>query len=203
MNSFFLFSAKFLEFLQFVENSGKKYLTPRSLDSRRREQESGGETVSLTRTENGAWTRTPTCYSRRPRRLLLDVPCGVEPPGHFARSGDASHHGFQQGSIGLQLFHTKRKSSTGNTFRQNFSLISSILIHFSIFSGPQQLPHFMQYNTFLKRSKIKIKMSISSSYLTTTAWEKFVEKYDDFMRNFKTKVKNEKRKKKLCFHIKW
>ena len=111
MNSFFLFSAKFLEFLQFVENSGKQYLTPRSLDSRRREQEIGGETVSLTRTERGVWTRTPTCYSRRPRRLLLDVPCGVEPPGYFARSGNASHHGFQQGSIGLQLFRTKREKA--------------------------------------------------------------------------------------------
>ena len=128
MNSFFLFSAKFLEFLQFVENSGKQYLTPRSLDSRRREQEIGGETVSLTRTERGVWTRPPTCYSRRPRRLLLDVPCGVEPPGYFARSGNASHHGFQQGSIGLHLFHTKRDSSTGNTFRQNFSLVSLIRI---------------------------------------------------------------------------
>ena len=46
-------------------------------------------------------------------------------------------------------------------------------------------------------------MSIPSSYLTTMAWEKFVEKYDAFMRNFKTKVKNEKRNKKLCFHLKW
>ena len=46
-------------------------------------------------------------------------------------------------------------------------------------------------------------MSIPSSYLTTAAWEKFVEKHDDFMRNFKTKVKNEKRNKKLCFHLKW
>ena len=132
MNSFFLFSVKFLEFLQLVENygkfSGSKVFEASSLDSRRREQEIGGETVSLTRTERGVWTRTPTCYSRRPRRLLLDVPCGVEPPGHFARSGNASHHGFQQGSIGLQLFHTKRESSTGNTFRQNFSLVSSILI---------------------------------------------------------------------------
>ena len=46
-------------------------------------------------------------------------------------------------------------------------------------------------------------MSISFSYFTTTAWEKFVEKHDAFMRNFKTKVKNEKRKKKLCFRLKW
>ena len=35
-------------------------------------------------------------------------------------------------------------------------------------------------------------MSISFSYLTTMAWEKFVEKYDDFMRNSKTKIDNEK-----------
>ena len=46
-------------------------------------------------------------------------------------------------------------------------------------------------------------MSIPSSYLTTMAWEKFVGKHDDFMRNFKTKVENEKRNKKLCFLIKW
>ena len=46
-------------------------------------------------------------------------------------------------------------------------------------------------------------MSIPSSYLTTMAWEKFVEKHDAFMRNFKTKVENEKRNKKLCFHLKW
>ena len=46
-------------------------------------------------------------------------------------------------------------------------------------------------------------MSIPSSYLTTMAWEKFVEKHDAFMRNFKTKVENEKRNKKLCFLIKW
>ena len=46
-------------------------------------------------------------------------------------------------------------------------------------------------------------MSIPSSYLTTMAWEKFVEKHDAFMRNFKTKVKNEKRNTKLCFHLKW
>ena len=51
----------------------------------------------------------------------------------------------------------------------------------------------MQYITLLKGEKIKIKMSIPSSYLTTTAWEKFVEKHDDFMRNFKTKVENEKK----------
>ena len=30
-------------------------------------------------------------------------------------------------------------------------------------------------------------MSIPSSYLTTMAWEKFVEKHDAFMRNFKIK----------------
>ena len=46
-------------------------------------------------------------------------------------------------------------------------------------------------------------MSISFSYLTTTAWEKFVEKYDDFMRNSKTTINNEKRNKKLCFRTKW
>ena len=46
-------------------------------------------------------------------------------------------------------------------------------------------------------------MSIPSSYLTTTAWEKFVEKHDDFMRNFKTKINNEKRNKKLYFLTKW
>ena len=46
-------------------------------------------------------------------------------------------------------------------------------------------------------------MSIPFSYLTTMAWDKFVEKYDAFMRNSKTKGKNEKRKKKLCFHLKW
>mgnify|MGYP004088990553 CR=1 FL=1 len=41
MNSFFLFSVKFLEFLQLVENygkfSGSKVFEARSLDSRRRE----------------------------------------------------------------------------------------------------------------------------------------------------------------------
>ena len=154
--------------------------------------------MSLTRTENGAWTRTPTCYSRRPRRLLLDVPCGVEPPGHFARSGDASHHGFQQGSIGLQVFH-KNESGTGNTFRQNFSLVSSSLINFR---------DFLVRSSFLischiKSNKKQLNMSIPSSYLTTTAWEKFVEKHDDFMRNFKTTGKNEKRNTKLCFRLKW
>ena len=134
--------------------------------------------MSLTRTENGAWTRTPTCYSRRSRRLLLEVPCGVDPPGHFARSGNASHHGLQQGYI-------------GNTFRQNFSLVSLILI----------FRDFLVHSSFLischtkKLTKNQIKMSIPSSYLTTMAWEKFVEKHDAFMRNFKTKVKNEKRRK--------
>ena len=46
-------------------------------------------------------------------------------------------------------------------------------------------------------------MSIPFSDFTTMAWEKFVEKHDDFMRNFKTTVENEKRNKKLCFHLKW
>ena len=46
-------------------------------------------------------------------------------------------------------------------------------------------------------------MSIPSSYFTTMAWEKFVEKHDAFMRNSKTKVENEKRNKKLCFRLKW
>ena len=46
-------------------------------------------------------------------------------------------------------------------------------------------------------------MSIPSSYITAMAWEKFVEKYGAFMRNFNIKVKNEKRNKKLCFHQKW
>ena len=46
-------------------------------------------------------------------------------------------------------------------------------------------------------------MSIPSFYLTTMAWEKFVEKYDDFMRNSKTKINNEKRNTKLCFRAKW
>ena len=46
-------------------------------------------------------------------------------------------------------------------------------------------------------------MSSPFSYLTNMAWKKFVEKHGDFMRNFKTKVKNKKRKKKLCFHLKW
>jgi len=50
--------------------------------------------------------------------------------------------------------------------------------------------HAISY--FTKKSKIKIKMSISFSYFTTTAWEKFVEKHDDFMRNSKTKINNEK-----------
>ena len=156
--------------------------------------------MSLTRTERGAWTRTPTCYSRRPRRLLLDVPCGVEPPGYFARSGNASHHGFQQGSIGLQLFRTKKKgkSSTGNTFRQNFSLVSSILI-FQIFRSIVD----SSFHVLQKSIKNKTKMSIPLSFFTTMAWEKFVEKHDAFMRNFKTKVENEKRNKKLCFRLKW
>ena len=61
----------------------------------------------------------------------------------------------------------------------------------------------MQYITLLKIDKKQLNMSIPSSYLTTMAWEKFVEKHDDFMRNFKTKVKNEKRNKKLCFRQKW
>ena len=46
-------------------------------------------------------------------------------------------------------------------------------------------------------------MSIPSSYLTTTAWAKFVEKHDDFMRNSMTKMKNKKQNKKLCFRTKW
>ena len=46
-------------------------------------------------------------------------------------------------------------------------------------------------------------MSIPFSYFTTKAWEKFVEKYDDFMRNSKTKIKNEKTNTKLCFRTKW
>ena len=45
-------------------------------------------------------------------------------------------------------------------------------------------------------------MSISFSYLTTMAWEKFVEKYDDFMRNSKTKVKNKKKTIKTMFSYK-
>ena len=152
--------------------------------------------MSLTRTENGAWTRTPTCYSRRPRRLLLDVPCGVEPPGHFARSGNASHHGFQQGSIGLHLFHTKRDSSTGNTFRQNFSLVSSIFTNFRDFQVHSSF--LISCHTIIYDKK-QINMSISFSYLTTMAWEKFVEKYDDFMRNSKTKINNEKTIKNYVF----
>ena len=59
------------------------------------------------------------------------------------------------------------------------------------------------YQYHIKINKKQLNMSIPSSYLTTMAWEKFVEKHDDFMRNFKTKVKNEKRNKKLCFLIKW
>ena len=174
MNSFFLFSVKFLEFLQLVENygkfSGSKVFEASSLDSRRREQEIGGETVSLTRTERGVWTRTPTCYSRRPRRLLLDVPCGVEPPGHFARSGNASHHGFQQGSIGLQLFH-KKESSTGHTFRQNFSLVSSSLINFRDFLVRSSFLISCHMIIYYKK-KNKLKMSIPFSYFTTNGMGK-------------------------------
>ena len=92
----------------------------------------------------------------------------------------------------------RRESSTGNTFRQNFSLVSSILI----------FRDFLVHSSFLiscytKIHKKHIKMSIPSSYLTTMAWEKFVEKHDAFMRNSNTKVENEKRNKKLCFHLKW
>ena len=46
-------------------------------------------------------------------------------------------------------------------------------------------------------------MSIPFSYFTTTAWEKFVEKHDDFMRNSKTKIDNKKQNTKLYFRIKW
>ena len=46
-------------------------------------------------------------------------------------------------------------------------------------------------------------MSIPFSYITTTAWEKFVEKHDAFMRNSNTKVENGKTNTKLCFHLKW
>ena len=46
-------------------------------------------------------------------------------------------------------------------------------------------------------------MSVPFSYLTNTAWEKFVEKHDDFMQNSKTKIDNEKRNTKLYFHKKW
>ena len=46
-------------------------------------------------------------------------------------------------------------------------------------------------------------MSIPFSYFTTKAWAKFVEKHDDFMRNSKTKIKNEKTNTKLCFRTKW
>ena len=42
-------------------------------------------------------------------------------------------------------------------------------------------------------------MSIPSSFVTATAWDKFVEKYGAFMRNFNTKVKNEKRNKNYVF----
>ena len=141
--------------------------------------------MSLTRTERGVWTRTPPCYSRRPRRLLLDVPCGVEPPGHFARSGNASHHGFQHGSIGI-------------LFDKIFHLFLQFLFFVIFWSIVASSFHVIQ-----KFTKIKIKMSISFSYFTTTAWEKFVEKHDDFMRNSKTKINNEKRNKKLCFRLKW
>ena len=154
--------------------------------------------MSLTRTERGVWTRTPTCYSRRPRRLLLDVPCGVEPPGHFARSGNASHHGFQQGSIGLHLFHTKkRKAVPAILFDKIFHLFLQFLFFVIFWSIVASSFHAIQY--FIKKSKIKIKMSISFSYLTTMAWEKFVEKYDDFMRNSKTKINNEKTIKNYVF----
>ena len=46
-------------------------------------------------------------------------------------------------------------------------------------------------------------MSDPFSYLTNAAWEKFVEKHDDFMQNSKTKIDNEKRNTKLYFHKKW
>ena len=42
-------------------------------------------------------------------------------------------------------------------------------------------------------------MSIPFSYFTTKAWAKFVEKHDDFMRNSKTKVNNEKTIKNYVF----
>ena len=54
----------------------------------------------------------------------------------------------------------------------------------------------MSYKKIIKKH---IKMSIPSSYLTTMAWEKFVEKHDAFMRNFKTKVENEKEIKNYVF----
>ena len=95
--------------------------------------------------------------------------------------------------------HKKEKSSTGNTFRQNFSLVSSILI-FRDF--PVQSSFLISCHTILYDKK-QINMSISFSYLTTMAWEKFVEKYDDFMRNSKTKINNENNNKKLCFRTKW
>ena len=91
--------------------------------------------------------------------------------------------------------HKKEKSSTGNTFRQNFSLVSLTPI----------FRDFLVHSSFLischtiKINKKHLNMSIPSSYLTNITWEKFVEKHDDFMQNFKTKGKNEKRNKSCLF----
>ena len=107
--------------------------------------------------------------------------------------------GSSKGLSAFICFTQKRESRTGNTFRQNFSLVSSILI-FRDF--PVQSSFLISCHTILYDKK-QINMSISFSYLTTMAWEKFVEKYDDFMRNSKTKIKNEKTNTKLCFRTKW
>ena len=84
------------------------------------------------------------------------------------------------------------------------------LLNFRIISlSSQYFSNFLVHSSFLiscytiKINKKHLNMSIPSSYLTNITWEKFVEKHDDFMQNFKTKGKNEKRNKKLCFHLKW
>ena len=58
----------------------------------------------------------------------------------------------------------------------HFSQISLIFRDFQVHSS-----FLISCITILKKMKIKINMSISFSYFTTMAWEKFVEKYDDFM----------------------
>ena len=90
-------------------------------------------------------------------------------------------------SKGLSAFICSTQKE--NTFRQNFSLVSSIFTNFRDFQVHSSF--LISCHTIIYDKK-QINMSISFSYLTTMAWEKFVEKYDDFMRNSKTKVKNEK-----------
>ena len=110
----------------------------------------------------------------------------------FVRGQSRSANDWEPGNpvakistINFQIFQSFR----------NISFQASSSLNFRYF----QVRSSFLISCHTKINKKQTKNEHSIFYFTTMAWEKFVEKYDDFMRNSKTKVKNEKNNKNYVF----